>query len=90
MPERVEVLLEPTGRSFATFVQWLNKASAWVGRGDLCIDSAGRLCRIGRDFARAKDEGTFPVTIYRAPQGDAAEAARAKARALLDGDVENA
>lgn len=68
MAERVEVMLEPTGRSFSTFVQWLNKSLTWINSGDLCIDSAGRICTIGRDFMRARDEGTFPVKVYRAAE----------------------
>lgn len=27
----------------------------------ICIDAKGRLCRNGGDFARARDEGAFPV-----------------------------
>lgn len=27
----------------------------------MCFDSLGRRCRIGRDFQRASDEGSFPV-----------------------------
>lgn len=27
------------------------------------MDAAGRQCKIAADFMRARDEGTFPVTI---------------------------
>ena len=55
---------------FDTFEQWVNKASSWLTRYPgyddkrfraTCLDSAGRPCLIGRDFMRARDEGTFPV-----------------------------
>jgi hypothetical protein len=36
-------------------------------RGDqcICVDSVGRLCRIGKQFHRARKEGTFPIRVYR-------------------------
>lgn len=51
---------------FKTFRQWVNKASTWLRPGAECYDAKGRRCRIGKDFARARDEGAFPVRIvYR-------------------------
>lgn len=56
---------------FSSFGQWVAKASSWFtntgvrGEECLCVDAAGRLCRIGKQFMRARDEGTFPVRVYR-------------------------
>jgi hypothetical protein len=30
----------------------------------VCTDTRGRICSIGRDFMRARDEQTYPVTAY--------------------------
>lgn len=57
-------------QQFDSFVQWVNKASSWLTRHPdfheerfraICFDSKGRLCRVGADFMRARDEGAFPV-----------------------------
>ncbi|MBF2715689.1 phage Gp37/Gp68 family protein [Agrobacterium vitis] len=53
---------EPVFRQFTTFDQWVNKASTWIN-GGICLDRTGRQLKIGGDFMRARDEGTFPVTI---------------------------
>lgn len=35
------------------------------GSGDsVCIDTKGRICRIGAHFKRANDDGAFPVIVY--------------------------
>jgi protein gp37 len=47
-------------REFTSHVQWVNKASTWLSRGDVCMDAAGRICRIGKDFA----EAVYPIGIY--------------------------
>lgn len=40
-----------------------NGLSEWRGHHftALCFDAKGRRCRIGSDFMKAQDEGTFPV-----------------------------
>lgn len=53
---------EPVFRAFKDYQNWVHKAPTWVN-GGMCIDAAGRHCKIGADFMRARDEGTFPVTI---------------------------
>jgi protein gp37 len=65
------------GRQFRSFEHWVNKAQSWLGGvsgGGLrhkkpddafCIDQRGRMLRVGLDFMRARDEGAFPVDIYR-------------------------
>lgn len=30
----------------------------------ICVDAKGRRCNVGRDFARARDEGAFPVRYF--------------------------
>lgn len=58
---------------FDTFAQWVNRASIWLtGRtgsvGEelrpICVDTLGRRCHNGKDFMRARDEGTFPVRFF--------------------------
>jgi protein gp37 len=59
------------GKAFDSFQTWVNKASSWLVRGDLCIDSLGRVLHCGADFMRARDGGAFPVSIYeRVPLRD--------------------
>lgn len=49
-------------RAFPDFQTWVNKASTWVN-GGTCMDAKGRICKIGADMMRARDENAFPVTI---------------------------
>jgi hypothetical protein len=55
---------------FSSYVQWVNKAQGWFANrglktGDtLSIDTQGRICRIGKDMMRARDENTFPISVY--------------------------
>lgn len=46
---------------FHSFQHWVNKASTRVPEGAVLTDAVGRVCRVGKDFMRARDEGTFPV-----------------------------
>ena len=60
-------------QQFDTFDQWVARASQWLTRHPdysdekhdmfrvICFDAQGRLCRNGRDFAKARDEDAFPV-----------------------------
>lgn len=52
----------PVFRQFATFTQWVNKASTWVN-GGICLDKDGNELRNGAAFMKARDEDRFPVTI---------------------------
>lgn len=55
---------EPDGE-FTSHIQWLNKASSWIGwTGAKTFDAKGRPCRNGGDMQRAKDEDAFPVRWY--------------------------
>lgn len=68
---------ETVFRAFPSFQTWVNKASTWVN-GGTCLDAKGRQCKIGADFMRARDEGTFPVTVVH-------RIGKARAGRLLDG-----
>lgn len=71
--ETMPVLVEAF--RFTSYQEWVdsgrNKPWTWVmatsGKHseEICADSRGRVCRMGRDFQRAHDEGTFPVIAYR-------------------------
>lgn len=62
---------------FTSHQQWVNKAASWLGgvsgggrrykkkESCICIDAHGRVCRIGQDFMRARDENSFPVRAFR-------------------------
>lgn len=52
----------PVFRQFPDYQTWVNKARTWVS-GGICLDTEGRQLDIGADFARARDEGRFPITI---------------------------
>lgn len=30
----------------------------------IAVDAKGRVCRCGREFVRAREEGTFPVQVF--------------------------
>lgn len=58
---------------FVSFDDWVNFASKRLtvaqdsnGRqlGAICVDALGRRCANGRDFHRARDEGTFPIRYF--------------------------
>jgi hypothetical protein len=69
---KIEVIVGRFEFEYTSFEQWVSKAWSWFGnarlRGDqvLCVDAAGRVCLTGREFMRARDEGTFPIKVYRA------------------------
>ena len=52
----------PAWRRFVDKQNWVNKARSWMS--DQCIDSTGRLLKIGADF----DDAVYPVYIAR-PRG---------------------
>jgi hypothetical protein len=62
-PQKVAML--KAAFSFMTFTNWVNTArkAPWP-RTYICADQKGRICRIGADFMRARDEREFPVTVY--------------------------
>lgn len=72
--EEPRVQLGPEAFRFTSFQEWVNKAQGWFqaripepARSQhryVAIDTTGRVCLIGADFMRARDEGTFPVAVY--------------------------
>jgi hypothetical protein len=53
-------------QQFESFQQWVNMARSWLTRRGpyehaICLDAQNRVCRIGEDFMRARDEDAFPV-----------------------------
>lgn len=64
-------------RAFPNFQTWVNKASTWVN-GGTCMDAKGRICTIGADMMRARDEDAFPVSIIH-------RVGKKRAGRLLDG-----
>lgn len=74
LPER-----EPDG-AFRDHLTWVNHAASWIGgTNPLCADAKGRLCPSGKEFARARDEGTFPVYFWYGA-GSQTEAQQRKAK----------
>ena len=71
--ETMPVLVEAF--RFTSYQNWVDTAQhkpwTWVtttsGKHseEICADSRGRVCRMGRDFQRAHDEGAFPIIAYR-------------------------
>lgn len=56
---------------FTSFDNWCDTARGKFaaarieGRDTLCVDARGRLCTCGQQFMRARDDGAFPVRVYR-------------------------
>lgn len=71
----------PVFKEFATHQQWVDKASGWVN-GGICLDRDGHELKRGADFARARDENKFPVTIMH-------RVGKKAAGRLLDGREHN-
>lgn len=60
---------------FTSFLQWVNKASSWIGgHGNLetiiCLDKNGNACPTGKQFMYARDNDLFPVSAYRLIKND--------------------
>jgi len=70
----VQPQLGPEAFRFTSFQEWVNKAQSWFRNRIpeparsrhryVAIDVTGRVCLIGADFMRARDEETFPVVVY--------------------------
>lgn len=65
-----DVRLGETYFTFTSFENWVNTASKkfrmhglYNQYGYVAVDAAGRVCQTGREFMRARDEGTFPIHV---------------------------
>lgn len=62
--------LGPKLFSFRTFDKWVSGASRiWRfhgvrGEDTVCLDQKGRICRWGKHFMIARDDGSFPVDVH--------------------------
>jgi len=74
---KVTMMLGPELFRFDTFSEWVNKAPSWYATSGLrgcshcgnvrhavAVDAAGRICRNGGQFMRARDDDSFPVVVY--------------------------
>lgn len=72
-PTTVQVQVQAPAFQFTSHVDWVNHAASRFRHAGLsnashaliCLDTAGRVCTIGKHFARARDEGTFPISVHR-------------------------
>ena len=72
---RREVILRSELFAFSSFADWVATAQRrfWaagittsrVSQECICIDAHGRICKVGKQFIRARDADAFPVTVYR-------------------------
>lgn len=57
---------------FTSFDDWVDNAHRKFVSADVmamhcvCVDANDRVCLKGAEFMRARDEGTFPIRVYRA------------------------
>ena len=55
---------------FHSKLHWVNKAQGWFANCGvpkhryIAVDSAGRVCTSGKEFMRAEEENTYPVSVY--------------------------
>lgn len=62
---------------FNSFPHWVNTAQRKLAncgvhhRRYIALDTRGRVCVMGREFMRARDEDTFPIVVYAIDEGDA-------------------
>jgi hypothetical protein len=55
---------------FRNYQEWVNKAPAKFDRCQvmrpyiICVDTKGRVCALGIDFVRARDDKSVPVRAY--------------------------
>lgn len=84
---------------FDSNAHWVQKAKGWfdaaraqhhLHRDDyVCIDATGRICRVGGDFIRAEQQGTYPIVAYvvdpdKELDADRFELVRREVRVLAD------
>lgn len=87
----VQVALGEKVFEFSSFTRWVNKAQGWfaayglTGRDVICLDTKGRICTIGADFMRARDDDAYPVTVYyKNPDASAPDTLEGKPHETID------
>ncbi len=69
---KIEVEVSEELFHFVVFEDWCDNArrrfefEAMRSSDALCVDAKGRICAKGKEFMRARDDGAFPVRVYRA------------------------
>jgi len=72
MEQEITVTVGDELFSFSDFENWCDTAkwkfesSRLSGHDAICVDARGRLCFRGKDFMRARDDGSFPVRVFKA------------------------
>jgi hypothetical protein len=70
-------------QSFSSHIEWINKASSWLGRSKYCrddeldrrkeanvtcFDIKGRVAYSGKQFMEADKESTYPIRFFNDAQ----------------------
>lgn len=64
------VQVGPQVLEFTSFQQWVDKGKSWYANCGvrshklINLDAKGRVVVSGKEFMRARDDGSFPVTVY--------------------------
>ena len=72
MPEvgSMQIVVGPKLWEWSSFADWVNKAPSRFrnfrlrGSQVISIDAKFRVCMLGKEFMRARDEGAFPIAVY--------------------------
>ena len=68
---QIKIMVRGPVFSFPDFNNWCDTAKhkfRIAGLKDyevLCVDDRGRACISGKEFMRARDDGSFPVNAYK-------------------------
>lgn len=69
-PTKRDVQLGPELFRFESMQQWVDKGRSWYATCGyteyklVTIDAVGRIVKTGYEFMRARDEGTYPISVY--------------------------
>jgi hypothetical protein len=68
--QELKILVGDKVFEFFDFDDWCDTASKKFSNAGLstantiCVDSLGRICLSGKEFMRARDEGTWPIKVF--------------------------
>jgi len=68
----IRVLVGDKVFEFTDFDNWCDTAKkkfeneGLLAANAVCVDSDGRICLSGKEFMRARDQGTWPVQVFKA------------------------